>query len=130
MSDFPEGITAPEGAQKLVDVCKETRAVIQDETSEVSGHDEAADRFGAAMAELGELEFHVNNEGGHPVFSLGVKETAYDSSVLVSGAKFLKLPKDVALSTLTTVVDLSSYRCWGKWPRLVFPWQLAPQGQA
>jgi hypothetical protein len=21
-------------------------------------------------------------------------------------------------------------RCWGKWPRLVFPWQLAPQGQA
>jgi hypothetical protein len=20
--------------------------------------------------------------------------------------------------------------CWGKWPRLVFPWQLAPQGQA
>jgi hypothetical protein len=23
-----------------------------------------------------------------------------------------------------------SGRCWGKWPRLVFPWQLAPQGQA
>jgi hypothetical protein len=48
MSDFPEGITAPEGAQKLVDVCKETWAVIQDETSEVSGHDEAVDRFEGA----------------------------------------------------------------------------------
>jgi hypothetical protein len=30
MSDFPEGTAAPEGAQKLVDVCKETWAVIQD----------------------------------------------------------------------------------------------------
>jgi hypothetical protein len=54
--------------------------------------------------ELNELGVHVNNEGDHPVFELGVKETAYDSSVLVSGAPFLKLPKDVALSTLTTVV--------------------------
>jgi hypothetical protein len=43
------------------------------------------------------------------VFSLGVKETAYDSSVSVSGAKFLKLPEEVELTTLTTVVDLSSY---------------------
>jgi hypothetical protein len=25
---------------------------------------------------------------------------------------------------------LAARRCWGKWPRLVFPWQLAPQGQA
>ena len=44
------------------------------------------------------------------MFTLGVKETAYDSSVLVAGAPFLKLPNDVALSTLTTVVGLSTYR--------------------
>jgi hypothetical protein len=62
--------------------------------------------------ELNELGVHVNNEGGHPVFELGVKETAYGSPVLVSGAPFLKLPKDVALSTLTTAVDLSSYRAF------------------
>jgi hypothetical protein len=55
MSDFPEGITAPEGAQKLVGVSKETWAVIQDESSEVSDHDKAVDRFEAAMAELAEL---------------------------------------------------------------------------
>jgi hypothetical protein len=87
MSDFPEGITAPKGAQKLVDVCKETWAVIQGGSSEVSEHDEAVDRFEAAMDELAELGVHVNNEGEHPaVFSLGVKETAYDPSVPVSGA--------------------------------------------
>jgi hypothetical protein len=101
MSDFPEGIAAPEGAQELVDVCKETWAVIQDEASTASDHDEAVDRFEAAMAELAEMEVHVNNEGGYPVFSLGVKETAYDSSVSVSGAKFLKLPKDVAPKSQT-----------------------------
>jgi hypothetical protein len=43
------------------------------------------------------------------VFSLGVKETAYDPSVPVSGAKFLKLPEEVELTTLTTAVDLSSH---------------------
>jgi hypothetical protein len=52
MSDFPEGITAPEGAQELVDVCKATRAVIQDEASTVSDQDGAADRFEATMTEL------------------------------------------------------------------------------
>jgi hypothetical protein len=104
MSDFPEGIAAPEGAQKLVDVCKEAWAVIQDEPSDVKTNGEAVDRDEIAVDELNELGVHVNNEGDHPVFELGVKETAYDSSVLVSGAPFLKLPKDVALSTLTTVV--------------------------
>jgi hypothetical protein len=44
------------------------------------------------------------------VFSLGVEETACDPSARGAGAAFLKLPKAVALSTLTTVVDLSSYR--------------------
>jgi hypothetical protein len=39
-----------------------------------------------------------------------IKETAYDPSALVAGAAFLNLPKTVALSTLTTVVDLSTYR--------------------
>jgi hypothetical protein len=109
MSDFPEGITVPEGAQELVDVCKATWAVIQDEASTVSDHDGAADRFEAAMAELAEMDVHVNNEGEYPVFSLGVKETACDPSVPVSGAKFLKLPEEVELTTLTTAVDLSSY---------------------
>jgi hypothetical protein len=40
MSDFPAGINAPEGAQKLVDVCKETWAVIQDEPSDVNTNDQ------------------------------------------------------------------------------------------
>jgi hypothetical protein len=62
------------------------------------------------MDELAELGVHVNNEGEFPLFSLGVKETAYDPSALVAGATFLKLPKTAALSTSTTVVDLSSYR--------------------
>ena len=33
------------------------------------------------MAELAEMDVHVDNEGECPVFSLGVKETACDSSV-------------------------------------------------
>jgi hypothetical protein len=33
MSDFPEGVIAPEGAQELVDVCKETWAVTQRQQS-------------------------------------------------------------------------------------------------
>ena len=37
------------------------------------------------MDELAELGVHVNNEGERPVFGLGVKETAYDPSVPVSG---------------------------------------------
>ena len=111
MSDFPEGITVPEGAQELVDACKASWAVIRDEapTASDSDHGGAVDRFEAAMAELAEMDVHVNNEGEYPVFSLGVKETAYDSSVPVSGAKFLELPEEVALSTSTTAVDLSSY---------------------
>ena len=46
------------------------------------------------MAELAEMDVHVNNEGDYPVFNLGVKEAAYDSSVQVSGAKFIKLPEE------------------------------------
>ena len=49
MSDFPEGVIAPEGAQELVDVCKETWAVTQNEDSTVIDHDEAVDRFEAAI---------------------------------------------------------------------------------
>jgi hypothetical protein len=62
------------------------------------------------MDELTELGVHVNNEGEYPVFSLGVKETAYDPSALVAGATFLKLPETAVLSTLITAVDLSTYR--------------------
>ena len=36
MSDFPEGVAAPDGAQKLVDVCKGTWAVISDKNSEAA----------------------------------------------------------------------------------------------
>jgi hypothetical protein len=49
MSDFPEGIIAPEGAQELVDVCKETWTVIQNEESSVPDSDEAVDRFGGLL---------------------------------------------------------------------------------
>ena len=114
MSDFPEGIAAPEGAQKLVDVCKETWAVIQDESSDTTKHDEAVDGFEYAMDELAELGVHVNNEGDFPVFSLGVKETAYDPSALVAGAPFLRLPSAVELSSLTAVADLSKYRTFNR----------------
>ena len=60
MSDFPLGITAPEGAQKLVDVCKETWAVTQDESSDVNTNDEAVGRYEIAVDELNELGVHVN----------------------------------------------------------------------
>jgi hypothetical protein len=82
MSDFPGGITAPEGAQKLVDtvgVCKEAWAVIQDESSDAKTNGEAVDRYGIAVDELNELGVHVNNElrvnneGDHPVFEFGAK---------------------------------------------------------
>jgi hypothetical protein len=119
MSDFPEGIAAPEGAQELVNVCKETWAVIQNEGSAVPGHGKAVDSFEAAMAELAEMEVHVNNEGDFPVFSLGVKEAAYDSSVPVSGAKFIKLPEDAALKKLTALVGLSTYRTFKRCNLLV-----------
>ena len=113
MSDFPEGIIAPEGAQELVDVCKETWTVIQNEESSVPDSDEAVDRFEAAMAALAEMDVHVNNEGDYP------KEVAYDSSVQVSGAKFLKLEGEVELKTLTTLVDLSTFRKQGRCTVLV-----------
>jgi hypothetical protein len=71
------------------------------------------------MDELAELGVHIDNEGELPVFTLGVKETAYDSSALVAGAKFLNLPKTVALSALTTVVDLSTYRTFKRCNLLV-----------
>jgi hypothetical protein len=71
------------------------------------------------MDELAELGVHVNNEGEFPVFSLGVKETAYDPSALVAGAPFLRLPSAVELSTLTTVVDLSKYRTFNRCNLLV-----------
>jgi hypothetical protein len=66
------------------------------------------------MAALAEIDVHVNNEGDDPVFSLGVKEAAYDPSVPVSVARFLKLPEEVALKKLTTVVDLSTFRKLGR----------------
>ena len=119
MSDFPEGIIAPEGAQELVDVCKETWTVIQNEESSVLDSDEAVDRFEAAMAALAEIDVHVNNEGDDPVLSLGVKEAAYDPSLPVSGARFLKLPEEVALEKLTTVLDLSTFRKLGRCTVLV-----------
>jgi hypothetical protein len=43
MSDFPLGVAAPEGAQKLVDVCKGTWAVIEDRESELDVHNRAVE---------------------------------------------------------------------------------------
>ena len=93
---------------------KKRGAVIQDESSDTTKHDEAVDGFEYAMDELAELGVHVNNEGDFPVFSLGVKETAYDPSALVAGAPFLRLPSAVELSSLTAVADLSKYRTFNR----------------
>jgi hypothetical protein len=112
MSGFSEGVAAPDGAQKLVDVRKGTWAVTNADTSEVSKHDRAVDSFEAAMNELNDMGVHINNEGEFPVFTLGTIETACDSSALVAGAPFLKLPSAAELSTLTALVDLSKYRAF------------------
>ena len=49
MYGFPSGVTAPEGAQKLVDVCKGTWAVIEDKESELlNAHNRAAESYTAA----------------------------------------------------------------------------------
>jgi hypothetical protein len=71
------------------------------------------------MSALAELDVHVNNEGDDPVFSLGVKEAAYDPSMPVSGARFLKLEGEVELKKLTTLVDLSTFRKLGRCTVLV-----------
>jgi hypothetical protein len=48
---------------------------------------------------------HVNNEREFPVFSLGVKESAYGPSSRVAGAPFLlDLAEAVELSTLTNAL--------------------------
>ena len=79
MSDFPLGVAALEGAQKLVDVCnKGTWAVIEDKESELDVHNRAVESYTAAVEELSEMGVHVNNAGEFPVFTLGVKETACD----------------------------------------------------
>ena len=82
---------------------KERGQLIQDESSDVTKHDGAVDSSESAMDELAELGVHVNNEGEFPVFSLGVKETAYDPSALVAGAPFLRLPSTA--SCRAVVVD-------------------------
>jgi hypothetical protein len=84
MSDFPSGVAAPEGAQKLVDVCKGTWAVIEDKESELGVYNRAVERYTAAVEELNEMGVHVNNAEEFPVFTLGVKETAYDPSARVA----------------------------------------------
>jgi hypothetical protein len=111
MPDFPVGVAAPEGAQKLVDVCKGTWAVIEDKTSDAGTHNEALDSFEAAVNELNEMGAHVNNEGDFPVFTLGVKDAVCDPSARVAaGAPFLQLSEAVGLSALTNAVDVSEYR--------------------
>jgi hypothetical protein len=88
MSDFPLGVTAPEGAQKLVGVCKGTGAVIGDRESELGTHNRAAERHTAAVEELNEMAVHINNAGeiGNPCgFSLGVREPACIRPVLAGG---------------------------------------------
>jgi hypothetical protein len=51
---------------------------------------------------------YVNNAGEFPVFTLGVKETAYDPSSRVAGAPFLDLNETAELSTLT--IDQRGWR--------------------
>jgi hypothetical protein len=83
------GVAAPEGAQKLVDVCKGTWAVIEDRESELDTHNRAVESYTAAVEELNEMGVHVNNAGEFPVFSQVLKSllTAYDpSSRRVAGA--------------------------------------------
>ena len=53
---------------------------------------------------------HVNNAGEFPVFSLGVREPAYDPSPGVAGGPLLDLPEAVELSALANAVDVSEYR--------------------
>jgi hypothetical protein len=72
MSDFPKGVAAPEGAQKFVDVCKGTWAVIEDKESELDVHNRAVESYTAAVEELNEMGVHVNNAGEFPVFTPGV----------------------------------------------------------
>jgi hypothetical protein len=110
MSGFPLGVAAPEGAQKLVDVCKGTWAVIEDKGSEFETHSKAVDHYSAAVEELNDMDVHVNNEGEILVFTLGVKETTYDPSSRVAGAPFLNPTETAELSTLTNVVGVSDYR--------------------
>jgi hypothetical protein len=85
MSNFPLGVAAPEGAQKVVDVCKGTWAVIGDKESELDTHNRAVENYTAAVEELNEMGVHVNNAGEFPVFSLGAKESAYDPSPRLAG---------------------------------------------
>jgi hypothetical protein len=49
MSDFPEGVTAPDGAQRLVDICKGTWAVINDDLSSVSKNAKAVGSSNAGL---------------------------------------------------------------------------------
>jgi hypothetical protein len=55
MSDFPEGVAAPDGAQRIF-VSKGTWAVINDDDSSVSKNDKAVDSSSAAP-----IDVHVNN---------------------------------------------------------------------
>jgi hypothetical protein len=55
MSSFPLGVAAPEGAQKLVGVCKGTWAVIEDKESELDVHNRAVESNTAAVEELNEM---------------------------------------------------------------------------
>jgi hypothetical protein len=56
-------VTAPEGAQKFVDVRKGTWAVIEDTESELDVRNRAVGSYTAAVEELNEMGVHVNNAG-------------------------------------------------------------------
>jgi hypothetical protein len=53
---------------------------------------------------------HVNNAGEFPVFSLGVRGSAYGPSSQVAGAPPLNLAEAVERPTPINAVDLSKYR--------------------
>jgi hypothetical protein len=101
MYGFPSGVTAPEGAQKLVDVCKGTWAVIEDKESELlNAHNRAVESYTAAVEELNEMGVHFNNAGKFPVFTPGVKETVCDPSARAGG----RSAETAELSALTNAV--------------------------
>jgi hypothetical protein len=87
--------------RRCLAVNKGTRAVIEDKEPELDTHNRAVESNTAAVEELNEMGVHVNNAGEFPVFSLGVREPAYDPSPGVAGGPLLDLPEAVELSALT-----------------------------
>jgi hypothetical protein len=93
-------VAAPEGAQKIVDACKGTWAVIEDTESELDVRNRAVGSYTAAVEELNEMGVHFNNAGKFPVFTPGVKEPVCDPAARAGG----RSAETAELSALTNAV--------------------------